>query len=76
MKRQLPQERIAHRVQGILNLKTAIGLYANCAAPPGARPALAAKIMRTIRCIRFAAKAGRIPGEKPRALKCQSRISG
>ena len=33
------------------NLKSAIGLYANCAAPPGMRPALAAKIMRTIRCI-------------------------
>ena len=32
--------------------------------------------MRTIRCIRFAAKAGRVPSEKPRALKIQSRFSG
>jgi len=54
---------------GNLNLKTTIGLYANRAAPPGMRPALAAKIMRTIQDVRFAAKAGRAPGEKPRALK-------
>ena len=44
-------------------MRTAIGLCvsASRAAPPGARPALAAKIMRTIQSIRFAAKAGRAP---------------